>query len=247
MNSISCRRLSIGIRGSKLLFSYRGSSSGDGSLPQKQVGREEIKRVVNLDLTGKRIDVKWGQSRRPIKPSTEREIAKVLLARGEFRAGSKLSEQRIAEIADTLERVGGYITMDQALSLRKQLLVEKIINTSTRMQKSSEALRHAYEKGRNILALSKKFDLPPVAIFRNILTYRARRRYPDLYERDLKDLVKFALRGEGDVYLNLLNDRDREELEIAKAEDQTSFANDNNERIVSAHWENALYSYLNTT
>ena len=67
----------------------------------------------------------------------------------------------------TLHADGGdHMLLEQALSLRKQLLVDKIINDGWKLRKHSDRIHKAYHRGDTLLELARQYDLPPVAIFR---------------------------------------------------------------------------------
>ena len=137
--------------------------------------------------------------------------------------------------------------LEQALSLRKQLLVDKIVNDGWRLRKNGDRIRSAYQRGGSLLDLAVQYDQPPVAIFRDVLTTRVRahRMFDDLRDRDKRNVVKAGLRGDGPAWELLMSARDKEELAAAKAVDHTSYAEeDSTERIRSADWEESLYTYL---
>ncbi len=127
---------------------------------------------------------------------------------------------------ETLRRYGGErMLLEQALSLRKQLLVDKIVNDGWRLRKHGERIRKAYQRGVSLLDLAVQYDQPPVAIFRDMLTARVRahRRFEGLRDRDKRNLVKAGLRGDGPAW-EMMSGRDREKLAAAKAVDHTSYA-----------------------
>ena len=67
----------------------------------------------------------------------------------------------------TLHADGGdHMLLEQALSLRKQLLVDKIINDGWKLRKHADRIHKAYHRGDSLLELARQYDLPPVAIFR---------------------------------------------------------------------------------
>ena len=67
----------------------------------------------------------------------------------------------------TLQADGGdHMLLEQALSLRKQLLVDKIINDGWKLRKHAHRIHKAYHNGDSLLELARQYDLPPVAIFR---------------------------------------------------------------------------------
>ena len=221
--------------------------------------------AFTLGLTGRRFDMApwpYTVSAAPIRKEREDSVAKRLVVRGEYCAGANLSDKRINEIADVCG-VGGaggdgshYMSLMQALSLRKQLLVSKIIKGGWRLDKDMPRVRQQYKSGRDISEIALSLDQPPMALLRNILTARAMERYPDMEFRDLKVFVRAALRNEpsaneGDdaaqpVAHELLTPQDVVQLERAKLSDQMSFSEENvAERDMSLAWENALYSHLN--
>jgi len=139
--------------------------------------------------------------------------------------------------------------LEQALSMRKQLLVDKIVNDGWKMRKHSNNIRKAYDGGLSIAQLCIRYDLPPVAMIRDMLGFRVRnfRPFNKLREKDLKRLVKDGLRGEGEAWDRLMSDRDKQELADAKAVDNMSYAEDDSgERLVSTEWEDSLYTYLDS-
>jgi hypothetical protein len=139
--------------------------------------------------------------------------------------------------------------LEQAFSMRKQLLVDKIVNDGGKIRKHSKNIRKAYDGGLSIAKLCIRYDLPPVAIFRDMLGFRVKNFIPfsKLGEKALKLLVKNGLRGEGEAWDRLMNDRDKQELADAKAVDDMTYAEDDNgERKISMEWEKTLYTYLDS-
>lgn len=53
--------------------------------------------------------------------------------------------------------------------------------------------------------LSNKFDQPAMAIFRLVMTNKVTRRYPNMLEKDVKRVVKFALRYGGNETASALS------------------------------------------
>jgi len=64
---------------------------------------------------------------------------KVLVKKGEWLSGQKLSDRRVGEILDVLDSIRELprrdLTLAQAMSLRKQLLVQKLIAVTDRADK----------------------------------------------------------------------------------------------------------------
>jgi hypothetical protein len=200
-----------------------------------------------LQLTGKRHDLKWiysSNTRGPVSNKAESILSPYLLQPGEYVSSYSLSESRKQEIQNMATTVG--MSIQQALSLRKQLLVQKIMMRSSSLNKNYQEVKHKYNQGSSIQELSTVYDQPPVAILRMILKEKVSIVYDYLLEKDRKNLIKLALREEGPVYETLMNERDRNELKVAKGIDQSSFSNNPNERLTSIEWENQLYNYLTT-
>ena len=73
-----------------------------------------------------------------------------------------------------------------------------------------------------------------------MLTSRVRghRMFDHLRDRDKRNVVKNGLRGEGQAWELLMTARDKQQLDIAKSVDHTSYADeDSTERLRSSHWE----------
>ena len=141
--------------------------------------------------------------------------------------------------------------LKQALSLRKQLLVSKIIQeTSKRLTLKWNQIYPLYLNGQSIKKITFRFDLPAVATLRQhiqTIVFEKEKDNKSLKYRDLNVIIKSILREDNDFILNkYLSKRDQTELKLAKKLDQLSFnENDEDEREDSQLWENSLYSYLN--
>ena len=69
---------------------------------------------------------------------------------------------------DTQKAETDKMMLEQALSLRKQMLVDKIVNDNWRMKKQADVLRKDYDKGQTVAALSLKYEQ---FIMQNIFLY----------------------------------------------------------------------------
>ena len=222
------------------------------SIPE---ARQQHTSFNTLLLTQRKINLApwpYTSSMGPIKRDREDLVAKVLVKRGEYCSGGNLSDVRLSEIIDRCSAPAHYMTIAQALSLRKQLLVSKIISNSWRIKDAMPMVRKQYAAGRSICAIAAEIDQPAMALLRNILTSRAQERYPDMDYRDVKVEVRAALRNEdstgGGALHGLLTAQDAEQLLEAKKSDQLSFAEENlAERETSLAWETALCAYLDST
>jgi len=150
--------------------------------------------IFSLGRTGKRVDLTWPDDlvAPSVQPPAENSIMKVLLTRGEYVDGLNLPPHRRAQIEQVCLKEG--VLVEQALSLRKQLLVEKIMKSGFRMRKEEANIRSAYANGDSIAQISKRTDLPAVALLRAVLVKRVRKYFDQLTEKEIKTVVKWALR-----------------------------------------------------
>ncbi len=143
---------------------------------------------------------KWDS--KPISLATEEQIASKVVRKGEF---GWLDENRVEQIAKLVEDTE--MNLDQALSLRSALLQQKTVYTHRRLQSRSRALTQLYKDGVSVVDLSKRFDFPPMNIFRTILKEMGWS----------KSRIKESLRKP-----SKMKEREREEFEAAEAADRVS-------------------------
>ena len=142
----------------------------------------------------------WPTSPVPLKE--EADMAKVVIRKGEF---GWLDDARVDEIAEIVRQ--RKMTLDQVLSLRSALLQQKTVYGHGRLKSRSKVLLRLYNEGVNVVDLSKRFDFPPMNIFRVIL---AEKKWS-------KSRIKESLRTP-----SKLSKREREEFEMAEAADRVS-------------------------
>ena len=99
------------------------------------------------------------------------------------------------------------MTLDQALSLRSAMLQQKTVYSHGQLQARGKALYRLYREGATIVSLSKKFDFPPMNIFRLILKEMGWS----------KSRIKETLRAP-----SKFKERERKEFEKAEAADRVS-------------------------
>lgn len=139
---------------------------------------------------------------KPVSLKTEGEIASLVVNRGEF---GWLSDDRVDEIAKLV--LNCEMTLDQALSLRSALLQQKTVYSHGQLQARGKALHRLYKDGVSIVDLSKKFDFPPMNIFRVILKEMGWS----------KSRIKETLRSP-----SRFKERERKEFEAAEEADRVS-------------------------
>ena len=115
----------------------------------------------NLDSKPTEISIKWPTN--PIRVNVERKMCDLVTIPGEW---GFLDDDNVGKIAKRLEP--HKVTVDQGLSLRKALMQEKAVYGHHKMMARANMLRRRYDNGESVLQLSKRFDFPPVAIFRAI-------------------------------------------------------------------------------
>ncbi|MBI20198.1 MAG: hypothetical protein CMB73_06445 [Euryarchaeota archaeon] len=138
----------------------------------------------------------------PVPLRDEEAASKIVIQRGEF---GWLSEQRVDEIGDQIQDLK--INLDQSLSLRSALLQQKTVYSHHRMRSKGKQLRRLYEEGVSVVDLSRKFDFPPMNIFRTILSEKGWSKAR--IKTHFKEPSKFKK-------------REREEFEKAEAADRVS-------------------------
>ena len=138
----------------------------------------------------------------PVPLKDEEILAKFVIRKGEF---GWLEDSRVDEIAAFVDDKN--MTLDQALSLRSALLQQKTVYSHGRLKSRAKALLRLYNEGVSVVDLSRRFDFPPMNIFRIILTEK----------RWSKSRIKECLRDP-----TKMKKREREEFEKAEAADRVS-------------------------
>lgn len=134
----------------------------------------------------------------PVPRNVDASIGPRLVQRGEYNA---LSDAQKEVIAQYIVSSNVPMTLLQAISLRAALLQEKTMRRHHIVvgAQAKEIVRR-YEHGQGILSLSKSYDVPPVNLFRSVLSSRGFQKAkmkkcltdPErhLEERDCKELLQ---------------------------------------------------------
>ena len=138
----------------------------------------------------------------PVPLKDEEALAKFVVKKGEF---GWLEDSRVDEIGQFVN--GKNMNLDQALSLRSALLQQKTDYSHGRLKYKAKSLFRLYNEGVSVVDLSKRFDFPPMNIFRIIL---AEKRWS-------KSRIKECLREP-----SKMKKREQEEFEKAEAADRVS-------------------------
>ncbi|MAP38005.1 MAG: hypothetical protein CL879_00110 [Dehalococcoidia bacterium] len=118
-----------------------------------------------IDPPPRKISITWKNS--PVEQKVERKVSELVVFPGEF---GWLSDEQVDELAQRIEQHD--IGLDQCLSLRSALMQERAVYSHREMMGRSNMLRLRYENGEGVLSLSRRFQYPPVGLFRAILTSR---------------------------------------------------------------------------
>ena len=221
----------------------RRRRSGSGNRPPKETNpaaeSEEVERALarfsvkprpmgipkEIDPPPKRIDLQWRIN--PVPKEVQGKAGKIACIPGEF---GFLPEERVQEIASKLDHLS--ITIEQALSLRSALNQEKSVYSHSRLMRRANELSRRYDSGESVIALSKRFDAPPVNTFRAILTGRGW----------TKNRIKETLNRNP----SRLNKRDREQFELAESVDRVSSVNQTETQNAAEVFEVILCDYFSS-
>ena len=132
----------------------------------------------------------------------EQKLAKIVVRKGEF---GWLDDERVQEIGEIVDDLD--MTLDQALSLRSALLQQKTVYSHGRLQSRGKMLLRLYKEGLGIVDLSKRYDFPPMNIFRVIL------KEMGWSKARIKDTLRTPSK---------FKERERNEFEQAEAADRIS-------------------------
>ena len=209
--------------------------------PPKENGRgaksEEIERALarftanprpmgipkEINPPPEKVEIKW--KTKAVTKEVQTKAGKIACIPGEF---GFLPEERVQEIAVKLD--GMPITLEQALSLRAALNQEKSVYSHSKLMRRSNELSRRYDSGESVIALSKRFDAPPVNTFRAILTGRG--------------WTKTRIKDTLNKNPSKLNKRDREQFELAESVDRVSSVNQTETQTAAEVFEEILCSYF---
>lgn len=171
-----------------------------------------------------KIAIKWHTN--PVKKKIELEASDLVMIPGEW---GFLSEEDVGMIEKRIERLN--MSIDQGLSLRKAIMQEKTVYGHHRMMSRANKFRTRYDNGETIMQLSRRFDFPPVAIFRAILTARGWSK--------LK--IKESLRSPD----KKLSERDAKEFHEAESKDRVTNVDQGETAIKADLFEVVVEKFLN--
>ncbi|MDP6906954.1 MAG: TPD domain-containing protein [Candidatus Thalassarchaeaceae archaeon] len=178
---------------------------------------------VEINPPPRNVSIDWKLN--PVPSKIEREMHDIVVRPGEF---GFLDDERVDEIAKLIGKRP--ISLEQALSLRAALNQEKAVFSHGRLQRRATEMRRRYDSGESVVSLSKRFDFPPVNIFRAILTAK----------NWSKNRIKDALREPEKKF----NERDLKEFKRAEAEDRVTHVNQSETHHAADLFEKMLCDYF---
>ena len=138
----------------------------------------------------------------PVSLLDEGKMAEFVVRKGEF---GWLDDDRVDEIAHFAKPLS--ISADQALSLRSALLQQKTVYGHQAMRNRGRQIYRDYKQGMTVVELSKKYDFPPMNIFRQILSEKGWS----------KSKIKESVRAP-----SKFSERERKEFDAAEEADRVS-------------------------
>ena len=219
------RRSRSGDRPSKETSPAAESAEVERALARFSVNPRPMGIPKEIDPPPKRIDLRWRTN--AVSKDVQRKAGKIACIPGEF---GFLPEERVQVIASKLDHLP--ITLEQALSLRSALNQEKSVYSYSKLMHRANEISRRYNAGESVVALSKRFDAPPVNTFRAVLTGRGW----------TKNRIKETLNKNP----SRLNKRDREQFELAESVDRVSSVNQTETQNAAEVFEVILCDYFSS-
>lgn len=132
----------------------------------------------------------------------EKKFAKAVIIKGNYK---KLNDKQLDKINNYINKKKLNISLEDVLSIRSSYMTIKIIKDSDRLKSLINKISNLYKKGIKLSWISKKYDLSPILILKNILS-----------SRYSKEKIKDFFYGK---HLDKLSEFDLEQLNFAKEND----------------------------
>jgi hypothetical protein len=155
-----------------------------------------------------------------IKKSIENNMKKQLIQKGEF---GKLNKKKLEKIRRKIDN--NLITLKILSSYRSLLLKQKVVSNYSKLRSNINLITKEY-KNNDILYLANKYDNSPMTILRLLI----KKNYPKI--KSLKSS------------LDILSERDRQQLELAEANDIVAPLNQDESAIRSLKYEQKIQKSL---
>ena len=132
----------------------------------------------------------------------EKKLAKAVIIKGNYR---KLTDKQLDKLNNYIKKKKLDINLNDILSIRSAYMTIKIIKDSSKLESSMNKINKLYKKGIKLSWISRKYDLSPILILKNIFS-----------NNFSKEKIKDFFYGK---QLNKLNKFDLEQLNFAKEND----------------------------
>lgn len=155
----------------------------------------------------------------------EKKLAKAVIIKGNYK---KLTDKQLDKINKYIDKKKLNIGLEDVLSIRSSYMTIKIIKDSDRLKSLISKISKLYKKGIKLSWISKKYDLSPILMLKNILSSRySKEKIKDFfYGKHLDKLSEFDLEQlnfakENDIFNKVdqteqINNSENFELEIRK-------------------------------
>ncbi|DAC68645.1 MAG TPA: hypothetical protein D7I13_03365 [Candidatus Poseidoniales archaeon] len=212
-----------GPRKAHLMEQFSSEAKAMNKVAENRFERQPRPMAFPVDLEAPRtFRLSWRPE--PVPLQAEERVASLVVKRGDF---GWLTDERVDEMAAALEDEN--MTLEQALSLRSALLQQKTVYSHHKLRSKGKELARQYREGASIVDLSKKYDFPPVNVFRVVLESMGWS----------KKRIKESLR-----HPSSMKQREREEFEAAEAVDRVSSVDQSETQVKADLFEDILADWF---
>ena len=122
----------------------------------------------------------------------EKKLAKAVIIKGNYR---KLTDKQLDKLNNYIKKKKLDINLNDILSIRSAYMTIKIIKDSSKLESSMNKINKLYKKGIKLSWISRKYDLSPILILKNIFSNNfSKEKIKDFfYGKHLDKLNKFEL------------------------------------------------------
>lgn len=157
----------------------------------------------------------------------EKKLAKAVIIKGNYR---KLTDKQLDKLNNYIKKKKLDINLNDILSIRSAYMTIKIIKDSSKLESSMNKINKLYKKGIKLSWISRKYDLSPILILKNIFS-----------NNFSKEKIKDFFYGK---QLNKLNKFDLEQLNFAKENDIFNKVNQTEQIKNSENFEFEIQKFL---
>ena len=157
----------------------------------------------------------------------EKKLAKAVIIKGNYK---KLTDKQLDKLNNYIYKKKLNVSLNDILSIRSAYMTIKIIKDSDKLESSINKINKLYKKGIKLSWISKKFDLSPILILKNIFS-----------SRYSKENIKDFFYGK---HLDKLNEFDLEQLNFAKDNDIFNKVDQTEQLNNSKNFELKIHDFL---